>query len=112
MTALELMERLGGEIVMNRIRVAVDGKVEVVAVLNGNDWEPTERGTELMNLHSNLAAEEAKPTKAPRKSKQAQVESVETQPEQEQQAETNEATGDNPEGVEVPVAETEQPAAE
>lgn len=104
MTALELMERLGGEIVMNRIRVVVDGKVEVVAVLNGTEWEPTERGTELMNLHSNLAAEEAKPTKT-RKSKQAQVESAETQPEQEQQAETV------PETAEAP-AETEQPAAE
>lgn len=105
MTALELMERLNGEIVMNRVRVVVDGKTEVVAILNGTEWEPTERGTELMNLHSNLAVDEAKPAKAPRKTKAAQVESTETQPEQEQQAET-------PAAEEVPTAETEQPAAE
>ena len=29
MTALELMDRLGGEIVMNRVRVVVDGKTVV-----------------------------------------------------------------------------------
>ncbi len=104
MTALELMERLGGEIVMNRVRVVVDGKTVVAAVLNGTEWEPTEEGTALMNLHSNLAAEEAKPTKS-RKSKTAQVESTPTQPEQEQQAETVET-------AEVASAETEQPAAE
>ena len=101
MTALELMERLGGEIVMNRVRVVVDGKVVVVALLNGSEWEPTEEGTALMNLHSNLAAEEAKPTKT-RKTKQAQVESAPIQPEQEQQAET-------PETAEAPSAEVEQP---
>ena len=59
MTALELMERLNGEIVMNRVRVVVDGKTIVVAILNGTEWEPTEEGTALMNLHSNLVAEEA-----------------------------------------------------
>ena len=103
MTALELMDRLGGEIVMNRVRVVVDGKTVVAAVLNGTEWEPTEEGTTLMNLHSNLAAEEAKPTKT-RKSKAAQVES-DAQPEQEPQAETPETAVDAP-------AETEQPAAE
>jgi hypothetical protein len=110
MTALELMDRLGGEIVMNRVRVVVDGKTVVAAVLNGSEWEPTEEGTALMNLHSNLAVEEAKPTKT-RKSKAAQVESG-AQPEQEQQAETVEAVEvDTAESVETP-AETEQPAAE
>lgn len=104
MTALELMERLGGEIVMNRVRVVVDGKTVVVAILNGAEWEPTEEGTALMNLHSNLAVEEAKPTKPSRKNKPAQVESAATQPEQEQQAETPAA--------EEQAAETEQPAAE
>ena len=59
MTALELMERLNGEIVMNRVRVVVDGKVVVVAILNCTEWEATEEGTALMNLHSNLAVEEA-----------------------------------------------------
>lgn len=97
MTALELMERLNGEIVMNRVRVVVDGKITVVAILNGTEWEPTEEGTALMNLHSNLAVEETKSTKPAKtgKTKQAQVES-EAAP-----------------VVDTPAAETEQvPAAE
>ena len=105
MTALELMDRLGGEIVMNRIRVEVDGKTEVVAVLNGNEWEPTERGTELLNLHSNLAAdEESKPSKS-RKNKSAQVESDETQPEQELQVETAETAPETTDAEQAPAAE-------
>lgn len=105
MTALELMDRLGGEIVMNRIRVEVDGKTEVVAVLNGTEWEPTERGIELLNEHSNLAAEEdAKPSKS-RKNKSAQVESGETQPEQESQAETTESAPETTEAEQTPASE-------
>ena len=96
MTALELMERLNGEIVMNRVRVVVDGKVVVVAILNGTDWEATEEGTALMNLHSNLAAEEvAVVAKPSRKKIAAAVES------------------DPAPVVETPAAETEPaPAAE
>lgn len=76
MTALDLMERLGGEIVMNRIRAMIDGKIVVVAILNGTDWEYTEAGQALYNEHSNLAVEEAKPA-ITRKKKSAAVESVE-----------------------------------
>lgn len=71
MTALELMERLNGEIVMNRVRVVVDGKLVVAAILNGTDWEPTEEGTALMNLHSNLAAEEVVVVAKPSRKKSA-----------------------------------------
>jgi DNA-binding transcriptional regulator GbsR (MarR family) len=104
MTVFDLMERLGGEIVMNRVRALIDGKIVVIAILNGQEWEYTEAGQALYNEHSNLAAEEAKPVKAPKasKSKQAQVESVEPQPEQEPQAEAEQSA-----------VETEQaPAAE
>ena len=34
MTVFDLMERLGGEILMNRIRAMIDGKIVIVAVLN------------------------------------------------------------------------------
>jgi hypothetical protein len=97
MTVFDLMERLGGEVVMNRVRAMIDGKIVVVAILNDQEWEYTEAGQALYNEHSNLAAEEAKPVKAPKasKSKQAQVES-EAAP-----------------VVDTPAAETEQaPAAE
>ena len=76
MTVFELMERLGGEIVMNRVRVMLDGKIVVVAILNGTDWEYTEAGQALYNEHSNLVVEEAKPVKTRKKSATA-VESEE-----------------------------------
>jgi hypothetical protein len=49
MTVFELMERLGGEIVMNRVRVMIDGKIVVVAILNEQEWEYTEDGQALYN---------------------------------------------------------------
>jgi hypothetical protein len=58
MTALELMDRLGGEFVMNRIRVHIEGKVAIIAQLEGQDWILTDLGISLANLHSNLAAGE------------------------------------------------------
>lgn len=94
MTALELMERLGGEILNNKVRATIDGEIVILARLNDQDWVFTDRGQELANLHSNLAVEEASAATKTRKTKQAQVESVETQPEQE------------------PQADAEQPAAE
>ena len=94
MTALELMERLGGEILNNKVRATIDGEIVILARLNDQDWVFTDKGQELANLHSNLAVDEASATTKTRKTKQAQVESVETQPEQE------------------PQADAEQPAAE
>jgi hypothetical protein len=93
MTALELMERLGGEIVMNRVRVVVDGKLVVAAILNGTEWEATEEGTALMNLHSNLVVEEAAVVAKPSRKKGAPA--VESTP-----------------VVETPTAETEPAPAE
>lgn len=65
MTALELMERLGGEILNNKVRATIDGEIVILARLNDQDWVFTDKGQELANLHSNLAADEsaAKPTR-------------------------------------------------
>ena len=78
MTLFDLMERLGGEIVMNRVRATIEGKVVIVAALNDQDWEYTEAGQALYNEHSNLAASETEvvATKT-RKVKTQLVESVE-----------------------------------
>jgi hypothetical protein len=62
MTVFELMERLGGEIVMNRVRVMIDGQAVIVAILNEQEWEYTEAGQALYNEHSNLVVEEAAAT--------------------------------------------------
>ena len=58
MTALELMDCLGGEIVMNRIRVQLEGNIAIIALLEGQDWVLTDLGISLANQHSNLAAGE------------------------------------------------------
>jgi hypothetical protein len=75
MTALELMERLGGEILNNKIRVYIEGEIVIVARLDDQDWVLTDRGILLTNEHSNLAAAEA--TTKTRKSKTQLLESVE-----------------------------------
>ena len=88
MEALVLMERLNGEILANKIRAFVDGEITVLAALSeDNEWEFTEKGQELANVHSNLAVDEAAATSKPsRKKATPAVESAETQPEQEPQA--------------------------
>lgn len=77
MTALELMERLGGEILNNKIRVYIEGEIVIVARLEDTEWVLTDRGVLLTNEHSNLAVAEAATTKT-RKTKAQLVESVET----------------------------------
>ena len=94
MTALELMERLGGEILNNKVRAIIDGEIVILARLNDQEWEFTERGQELANLHSNLVVDEAAAAKPARKKATPAVESEPTPT------------------VETPAAETEQPAAE
>ena len=76
MTALELMERLGGEILNNKIRVYIEGEIVIVARLEDQEWVLTDRGVLLTNEHSNLAVAESTATKA-RKTKTQLVESVE-----------------------------------
>ena len=82
MTVFDLMERLGGEILMNRIRAIIDGQIVVIATLNDQEWEYTEAGQALYNEHSNLVVDEAtsKTTKT-RKKEAVVVESVAPQDE-------------------------------
>jgi hypothetical protein len=66
MNIIDLLARLGGEILSNKARAVINGKIVVLARLNGNDWVYTDEGQELANAHSNAAAEEAaaKPKRA------------------------------------------------
>ena len=59
MNALDLMARLGGEILGHKIRATIDGEIVVLAKLNDQSWDLTEKGQVLLNEHSNLAAKEA-----------------------------------------------------
>jgi hypothetical protein len=80
MTVFDLMERLGGEILMNRIRAIIDGQIVIIATLNDQEWEYTEAGQNLYNEHSNLVADEAaNKTTKPRKKEAVVVESVQSQ---------------------------------
>jgi hypothetical protein len=62
----DLLARLGGEILSNKARAVIDGKIVVLARMNGNDWVYTDEGQALANAHSNAAVEEtaAKPKRA------------------------------------------------
>ena len=69
MNALNLMERLGGEILGHKIRAMIGGEIVVVARMEGTDWVLTEQGQTLANDHSNQVVTEqdskaAKPRKA------------------------------------------------
>lgn len=67
MDALTLMARLGGEILNNKARAVIDGDIVILARLNEQDWEFTEKGQLLANLHSNLAVDEAAASKTRKK---------------------------------------------
>lgn len=68
MNAIDLMARLGGETLNNKIRAVIDGKIVILARLNGSNWDYTPEGQELANLHSNevVAEAAAAEAKAPR----------------------------------------------
>jgi hypothetical protein len=74
MNALELMSRLGGETLNNKIRANIDGKIVVLARMIGTEWEYTPEGQELANAHSNAAVEETSKVTKSRKSKDTPVE--------------------------------------
>ena len=59
MNVIDLLARLNGEILSNKARAMVDGKIVILARMNGADWEYTPEGQELANLHSNQAVAEA-----------------------------------------------------
>lgn len=73
-----LMSRLNGEFLANKARVTIDGKIEILARLEGQEWVYTEKGKTLADLHSNLVVDEAaaKPVRASKKPAPA-VESAE-----------------------------------
>jgi hypothetical protein len=71
MNVLELMSRLGGETLNNKIRANIDGKIVVLARMIGTEWEYTPEGQELANAHSNAAVEEAEAK--PKRAKKAEL---------------------------------------
>lgn len=77
MNVLDLMARLNGEFLSNKIRAVVNGKIVILARMNGDEWVYTDEGQELANTHSNEAATEAK-SKSSRthKVKETAVESI------------------------------------
>lgn len=77
MNVIDLLARLNGEILSNKARAVIDGKIVILARMNGADWEYTLEGQELANKHSNeaVAESEAKATRA-RKPKDVPVEPV------------------------------------
>lgn len=79
MNVIELLARLNGEVLSNKARAVVDGKVVILARLNGTEWEYTTEGQELANAQSNQVVAEAeveiKVTRA-RKTKDAAPEPV------------------------------------
>lgn len=58
MNAIDLMGRLGGSVLGHKIRTTINGEIVILAKLNGENWELTEKGQLLANEHSALAAEE------------------------------------------------------
>ena len=76
-----LLERLGGDILANKARATVDGKIIDLAVLCDQSWVWTDAGSALMAKHSNMLAEEQPDVlaeKAPRKaSRKAATQPVE-----------------------------------
>ena len=75
MNVIDLMARQNGEVLSKKARAVVDGKIVILARMNGADWEYTPEGQELANQHSNEVAAEAKATRT-RKAKDAPVEPV------------------------------------
>jgi len=58
MTVLELMDRLGGEVLSVRVRATIDGKIVVIGRYEGAELVFTDEGKALADLHSNQVAEE------------------------------------------------------
>lgn len=60
----------GGEILANKLRIRHDGKIVIVARLEGEGWVPTEAGAKLeheLNVRKEAAKPAAKPAAKARK---------------------------------------------
>ena len=75
----DLLARLGGEILSNKARAVVDGKIVILARMNGNDWVYTDEGQALANEHSNAVVVEEAASK-PKRAKKAAEPVVEAEP--------------------------------
>ena len=83
MNVLDLLARLSGEILSNKARAVVDGKIVILARMSGNDWVYTDEGQELANAHSNAIVEEVAAEEAetkPKRAKKAAEAVVEAEP--------------------------------
>lgn len=77
MNVIDLLARLNGEVLSNKARAIIDGKIVVLARMVGTDWEYTPEGQLLADAHSNQAvAENDSKTAKPRKSKDVPAEPV------------------------------------
>jgi hypothetical protein len=79
----DLLARLGGEILSNKARAVVDGKIVILARMNGDDWVYTDEGQKLANAHSNAIVEEVAAEEAvskPKRAKKAPEPVVEAEP--------------------------------
>lgn len=59
MNVIDLLARLNGEILSNKARAVINGKIVVLARLTGEDWVYTSEGQALANEQSNQVAAEA-----------------------------------------------------
>jgi hypothetical protein len=75
MNVIDLLARLNGEILSNKARAVIGGKIVILARMNSADWEYTPEGQELANKHSNEVVAEAKAPRT-RKPKDVPVEPV------------------------------------
>jgi hypothetical protein len=67
MNVIELLDRLNGEVLSNKARAVIDGKIVILARMVGADWEYTPEGQLLADAHSNQVVAER--TNAPTKSR-------------------------------------------
>jgi hypothetical protein len=74
MSAIDLMERVGGEVLGHKIRATIDGQIVVIARMEGNEFALTDEGQKLADKLSN---EDAAP-KAKGKSKAKAADAPET----------------------------------
>ena len=60
MNPLELMKRLGGEALANKLRAKIDGKIVILARLEGENYVLTDAGFNIAaELNAKIPAEEA-----------------------------------------------------
>lgn len=64
MKPLELMKRLGGEALANKLRAKVDGKIVILARLNGEEYVLTDAGFQIAAKLNASVSKEPEPVAA------------------------------------------------